>query len=164
MTKTSKIYWAAAGTAVLLICGTAVMTWRVVSRLSGDRAQEEVAAFRRTHPEESRQFTEMRPASLRAAMMLVVENNTDAASVAQSIKRKWGNVSGVSEYADNVILQETEKLDRIHRMVEDFERDTANGGVPFDYVRRDDSTEETGLLVLKDGNILRKTVFVSQLR
>ena len=164
MTRTSRTYWIAACAALLLSGATALVTWHVASRASNDPDHAEIAAFRRVHPVESRQFTELRPASLRAAMMLVIENNTDAATIAQSIKRKWGNVPGVSEYADNAISVETEKLDRIHRMVDDFERDTASGGVLFDYICRDDAKEETGLLVLRGGHIVRKVAFVSHAR
>lgn len=147
-----------------ILSGVIILTWWFTSRSNGCRYRDEIADFRRKQTAESAQFTDLQPASLRAAMMLIVENNSDASSIAKSVKEKWGNVPEISAYSDRVLKNETAKLTRIQRMVEDLEHDRTNGGVLFDYVWSDGNKEETGLLVLHAGHIVRKIALISRFR
>jgi len=159
----SSAWWRVVAGVVAFGC-TVGATWWLASCERDYGGEDQIARFRRTHPVEARQYTDLRPASLRAAMMLVLENNTDAASVARSVKMKWGDVPELGKYADLVLRVETDKLQHLQAMVRDFERDSATGGMIVDYVWADEGKEETGLLVLKGGDVVRRQAFVTTTR
>ena len=120
----------------------------------------EVNEFRDKNPTEYREFLYLNPINLDTYRCMLGLRLTVASDITREIKVKFGAIPGVVEYAENKLSQEAEECQTTLRQYSELEALCLPGGIICQFARTNGMTKEIGLLVLKEGRIVKRDVWV----
>jgi len=120
-----------------------------------------VAEFQRKHPAEFGQYAYLNPISFDTYKAVWGERAGSASFILGEVERRFGNEQGVKEFVRTMLRQEAEDRDRIIKFCRDLEEASANGGVVCQYEWSDGKERETGFLVLKSGEVVKRAPWLT---
>jgi hypothetical protein len=124
-------------------------------------AHRPVAEFQRKHPAEFRKYTYLNPISLNTYKAVWGERAGATGYMLGEIHRRFGNVDGVKEFVKAMRQRESEDRQRILTFCRDLEEAGSNGGAVCQYEWSDGKSKETGFLVLKSGEVVKREPWLS---
>jgi hypothetical protein len=123
-------------------------------------ANKAITAFQQKHPAEFRKYVYLKPANLDTYSVLFGDRHGTIVRIGTELENKFGNVPGMNEYVNQFLHEEAkERQDTIKRYT-DFQDKSANGGVICQFEWNDGKMKEIGLLALKDGEIVKREVWM----
>jgi len=119
-----------------------------------------VTEFHQSKPKEAKNYIFIHPVSVDLYKdMFNVVHEWNAASTVGWLKDHFGDAEGVSDFADSL-------MNRVHRAQRMWEKDldeltaaSLGGGAVCEYKWSDGKTTELGLIVLKEGRIVKRFPF-----
>jgi hypothetical protein len=114
--------------------------------------------FRKKHPTESSAYENIAPASLGAYKGIVNAFKEVQLGIASGIKNRFADNSNVVNYATNISKDAMAIQQRWDKAFADLDEASTNGGVICQFDWSDGKKKETGLLVLRSGEIIKRDV------
>lgn len=125
------------------------------------QAYRPVAEFQRKHSAEFGKYTYLNPVSLDTYKVIWGERAGSASYILGETERRFGNEQGVKEFVKTMLQREAEDRQKILKFCRDLEEASSNGGVICQYEWSDGKTKETGFLVLKSGEVVKREPWVT---
>ena len=124
-----------------------------------------VREFQQRHPEEFKRYAFIYPITLATHMALAADRMSDVCGIAEKLQEKYGSVPGISEFAQDIIKQENVIREKTIKSAHEMERLIGNNGAICQFEWSDGVTKEVGLLVIRNGQVLKRDVwFLDYLR
>jgi hypothetical protein len=120
-----------------------------------------VAQFKQMHPKEAGRFSVLYPTSLDTYSILLGERMAKINGIVTGMKQRFGAYPGVAAYAEKTLSELGAETRHAIEHLEELEKKSSGGGVVCQYQWRDGETKETGLLVIKHGEIIYKEPWVT---
>lgn len=120
-----------------------------------------VAEFQRKHPEEFGKFAYLNPISLNTYRAVWGMKAGEASYLLDETERRFGNIDGVKEFVNRMAKREGDDRQRIVEFFRELEAASSGGGAVCQYEWSDSKTRETGFLVLKSGEIIKREPWVT---
>lgn len=137
---------------LMAICMAAAAT----SGCSDSAPPDTVSAFLKKNPEEAKRYKSIRVTAVDLAKTVAIFDDVQLRGVATTIKNKFGNSPGATEYADLVLRVAERQQQSRFKLFEELEAAEAAGGVVCHYEWADGRTEQDGILVLRDGRVVKR--------
>jgi hypothetical protein len=140
------------GTHFYLWCGLSVLLTGCCTAPNPDP----VADFRRKHPSEARAYTHIYPVGTDMYDMIFRVKSVTISGIGHSLKERFGDAATLADYADRILKQEAKAIQEWERLFAQLQAASTNGGFICEYGWSDGKTKETGLLVLKSGDVVKR--------
>jgi hypothetical protein len=121
-----------------------------------------VAEFRRKHPEEAKRFSALYPTSLSAYGILLGDRMAQFNAVLAGMKQRFGDTPGLKDYADQSAAELGGQARHALDHFSDLVAKSSNGGALCEYEWSDGKIKETGLLILKGGEVIEKESWLTE--
>ncbi|MGA4577512.1 hypothetical protein ACPDIT_01585 [Limisphaera sp. VF-2] len=118
--------------------------------------------FQRKHPEEFKEYAFIYPITLATHMALIADRISDVCHIAERLQRQFGGVPGISEFAEEIIKHEQMIRQRAIIEAQEMERLKGSSGAICQFEWSDGYTREVGLLVLRDGDVVKREVWFEE--
>jgi len=125
------------------------------------RSHGPIAEFERKHPEEFEQYAYLNAISLDTYKAVWGEKAGAASYILDETERLFGKTDGVKDFVKRMAEREGENRRRILAFFRELEDSGAGGGVVCQYEWSDGETRETGFLVVKSGEIIKREPWVT---
>jgi hypothetical protein len=125
------------------------------------KEREPVATYQIKHPDEAKKFIYLNPVNLNTYRCMLGDQEGWVGSIVTSLRKKFPDVPGVQEFANQQLKEEASETAAEIDKFKDFEKASTNGGAICQFEWDDGKTHEIGLLVLKDGEIVRRDVWLT---
>lgn len=125
------------------------------------QAYRPVAEFQRKHSAEFEKYTYLNPVSLDTYKAIWGERAGAASYILGETVRRFGNEQDVKEFVKTMLQREAEDRQRILKFCRDLEEASSKGGAICQYEWSDGKTKETGFLVLKSGEVVRREPWIT---
>ena len=123
---------------------------------SAPRNYRPIAEFKRKHPEEFVKYAYLNPISFNTYKAVWGEKAGAVSYVLDETERRFGKTDGVKEFVKRMSEREGEDRRRILEFFRELETAGSGGGAVCQYEWSDGKTKETGFLVLKSGEVIRR--------
>jgi hypothetical protein len=120
----------------------------------------EVAEFERKHPSEYKEFLYLNPVNLDTYRCMVGLQLAVASDFSREVKLRFGTTQGINEFAEEKMSQEAAECQNTSRRYTDLEALCLPHGVICQFAWTNDERKEVGLLVIKEGNIAKREVWI----
>ena len=120
-----------------------------------------VTEFRQKHPKEFEKYAYLNPISLNTYRAIWGEKAGAASYILDETERRFGKTDGVKEFVKKMAEREGEDRRRIVELFHDLESASSGGGAVCQYEWSDGKTRETGFLVLKSGDVIKREPWVT---
>jgi hypothetical protein len=124
----------------------------------------EVADYKAKHRVDFGHFVYILPIKLDTYQYLLANQLEVARRISSQMKVKFANTPGVQEFADSEFKEEMETCQKASQRYDELEDLAARGGAVCQFCWNDGKTQEMGLLVLKNGNIIERDVWITDFR
>jgi len=121
-----------------------------------------VAEFQKKHPAESKNYEYIHPTSLDIYYILYGTDSGRIVSIATTIKQRFGAMPGVTQYADRVLEQDGDVFRKLDGDFRSLKHAAADGGTLCQYKWSDSKITETGFLVLRQGDIVKRDPWLTE--
>jgi len=118
-----------------------------------------VREFQRKHPEEYKRYAFIYPTTLAIHMALVADRISAVCEIAEKLQEEYGSVPGISEFAQDIIKQENLVRQTRIKWAREMERLMGKDGAICQYEWSDGVIKEVGLLVLRNGHVVKREVW-----
>ena len=82
--------------------------------------------------------------------------------IGSSLKERFSNVPELSTYAEVIVSNETKAFEAWDQRLKDLRKEIASGGAVCEYEWSDGKTRETGILVLKSGEVVKRDAWLTE--
>jgi len=124
-----------------------------------------VREFQQRHPEEFKRYAFIYPITLATHMALAADRMSVVCGIAERLQNEYGSVPGISEFVQDIIKQENVIREETIKSAHELERLMGNDGAICQFEWSDGFTKEVGLLVIRNGQVLKRDVwFIDYLR
>jgi hypothetical protein len=121
-----------------------------------------LARFKKNHPVEAAAYTHLYPVNLENYKVLDQLRSDKAGDIIVVMKQKFSEVPEVGDYADRLLKTDDEMWKNAERNIAELGEAFAPGSALYEFEWTDGRRSETGLLVLKSGEIAKREVWTSQ--
>jgi hypothetical protein len=125
-------------------------------------ADPELAGFKKNHPAEAAAYTHLYAVNLKNYKVLDQLRSDKASDVVVVMKQKFSDTPELGGYADNLLKTDDEMWKNVERNVAELGEACAPGSTLYEFEWTNGLRVETGLLVLKSGEIAKREVWTSQ--
>jgi hypothetical protein len=115
-----------------------------------------VQEFRRKHPEQADHFQHLAPIGLESYRMLTGAATGRVTGIAMTLKERFGDSEKIANYAQAILNREALLVKKRTEFFKELEQLLSAGGKLYEFIWSDGKTEETGLLVLQNGEIVKR--------
>jgi hypothetical protein len=122
----------------------------------------QLARFKKNHPGEAAAYTHLYPVNLGNYKVLDQLRSDKAGDIIVVMKQKFSEVPEVGDYADRLLKTDDEMWKNVERNVAELGEACAPDRALYEFEWTDGRRVETGLLVLKSGQIAKREVWTSQ--
>jgi len=119
-----------------------------------------ISEFQRKHPEEAKLFVRLYPVDLDLLREMLGHEALSVQDLADDFKREFANVPGVREFVEQKEREHQEASAGRFRAFNELEALASNGGLVCQYERNDGQESEVGLLVLNNGDIIKRDEWI----
>jgi hypothetical protein len=120
----------------------------------------EVAEFERKHPSEYKEFLYLNPVNLDTYRCMVGLQLAVASGFSREVKLRFGTIQGINEFAEKRMSQEAAECQITSRHYAELEALCLPRGAICQFAWMNDERKEIGLLVIKEGNIAKRDVWI----
>lgn len=125
-------------------------------------ADPELDHFKKNHPGESAMYTHLYAVNLANYKVLDQLRSDKASDIVVVMKQKFSDTPELGGYADNLLKTDDEMWKNVERNVAELGEACAPGSTLYEFEWNNGLRVETGLLVLKSGEIAKREVWTSQ--
>lgn len=120
-----------------------------------------IAEFKQRHPKEFGKYAYLNPISFNTYRAVWGEKAGVVSYVLDETERRFGKTDGVKEFVKRMADREGEDRRRILEFFRELENASSGGGVVCQYEWSDTKTRETGFLVLRSGEVIKREPLVT---
>jgi hypothetical protein len=120
-----------------------------------------VTKFRSDHPTEFSKYLYIYPVSLDTYYYLQGQQHAAITRVARLVEKKYAATPGLNEYVEIVLANASKDKTLAIEDYAELKKLSAGGGTICQFKWNDGQMEEMGMLILKDGSITKRDVWVT---
>jgi hypothetical protein len=121
----------------------------------------ELINYKKSHPDDYKHFVYLLPTKLDTYQYLLADRLQVARHISTQMKIKFTNSPGVQEFADREFKEQMEACEKASQHYTELEKLAFPDGTVCQFCWNDGKTQETGMLVLKSGNIIERDVWIT---
>jgi len=146
------------------VVGSRYLLWLLFVPIMGccERRSDPVSVFRRKHPAEAKEFSYILPVRTEMYGMIYQMKSVTITGIGASLKAKFGSNPDVRDYADKILDQETNAKGLWEGKLAEYRKVHVRGSAICEYEWTDGKRTETGLLILHDGEILKREPWLTE--
>jgi hypothetical protein len=126
------------------------------------KSGDPVLVFRQRHPVEARSYSQLYPVSLKSYRELAQLRSDRVGDIIAVAKQKYADVPGLNDYADGILKADTEMWQNVERYLADVGEALPDESSLYEFEWTDGKKIETGLLVLRSGEIAKRKVWTTR--
>jgi hypothetical protein len=119
-----------------------------------------IADFREKNPADFHKYTYLNPVNLNTYLGLSAFDHGFDSGQISSMKKHYGSVPGLNEYADKLLKDEAAERKMWITQFQELDSASKGGGIICQFEWSDGKTSEMGLLALKDGEVAKRCVWL----
>ena len=135
----------------------------LTSGCSQQSGSNPISEFQKKHPEDAKMFVHIYPVNLDLFREMVGGRALAIQRLAKDLKQEFGNIQGVKEFVEQKEHEDRESRNKEFSEFDELKRLSENGGLVCEYEWNNKEESEVGLLVLKNGDIIKRDEWIRKI-
>jgi hypothetical protein len=144
----------------LRLLATAVVASPIVGCISSNN--DSLVEFRAHNPGSARRYIYLEPTGIELAEATFIERTVTVSDILRSVKANVNDPIALRHYLDRVVAVENTKREEQERLFSELDHWVTVGGTVCEYKWSDGQFIETGILVIKSGNVVKRVPWITE--